>query len=246
MTMMTAIGDELHRRGDVRQWHHDGRLDQPRQQRPHGRHADLPPAPSTNDARQSSNRLATVAERCRQRRRCLGLGGDNPRRRPHRAHRRADAAQQAAAADRADDRIDVGKVFENLESQRRVADDESVVVEGVNESAAHAGRGMCFDRLPALVVGRGHQRGSQPANGVDLRSRRGVHHHHRAGNAGVPGSERDALAGVSALTVRRRRRSSTLSCRTALRLRILKRADRLQRLELEEDLRGRRMSRSGR
>ena len=56
---------------------------------------------------------------------------------------------------------------------------------------------MRFDRLPALVVGRGHQRRAQPANRLDLRSRRGVHHHHRAGNAGVPGRERDALAGVA-------------------------------------------------
>ena len=100
---------------------------------------DLPPAPSTNDARQSSNRLARpLSQRGGQRRGGLRLRRDDPRRRPQRAHRRADAAQQSAAADCADDRIDVGEVFENLESQRGVSRDEAVIVEGMHESAAHA------------------------------------------------------------------------------------------------------------
>ena len=49
--------------------------------------------------------------------------------------RGGDARQQAAAAERRDDRVHVGQVFENLEANGGVAGDELVVVERVDEVA---------------------------------------------------------------------------------------------------------------
>ena len=52
--------------------------------------------------------------------------------------RDADAGEQPAAADRRDDRVDVGQVLEDLEPRRAVAADEVVVVERMDEVARHA------------------------------------------------------------------------------------------------------------
>ena len=114
---------------------------------------DFPPAPSTNDACQASKRLACPArERHRQRRRGLRLRGVDTRVGPKRLHRAADAGQQPAAAERRDDRVDVGQILEDLEPDRAVAGNEVVVVERMDEPAAHPVGAVLLDRAPAFVV----------------------------------------------------------------------------------------------
>ena len=100
---------------------------------------DLPPAPSTNDALPAVETAGSPrASDGRERRRGLGFGGIDPHAGLHRAHHRADAGEQSAAAERRDDGIDVRQVLEDLEAGGRVAGDEVVVVERVHEVAAHA------------------------------------------------------------------------------------------------------------
>jgi hypothetical protein len=78
-------------------------------------------------------------------------------------------AEQPAAAERRDDRVDVGQILEDLEARRGVAGDEAVVVERVHEMPAHAIRGVRLHRPPALVVGGANDRGAEPLDGADLR-----------------------------------------------------------------------------
>ena len=53
-----------------------------------------------------------------QRRGRLRLGGKDLHIRSQRAHRGADSSEQAAAADRRHDRVDIGKILEDLEACR--------------------------------------------------------------------------------------------------------------------------------
>ena len=89
-----------------------------------------------------------------------------------RLHRDRDAADQPAAADRNDDRIDRRKILEQLEADRARAGDDVRVRVRRNEEAASAAR-VCL-RLPLrLVIVRAlAQLGAGGANGVDLRARR--------------------------------------------------------------------------
>ena len=56
---------------------------------------------------------------------------------PQRAHGRGDARQQAAAAERRDDGVDVRQIFEDLEADGAVAGDEPIVVERMDEVSRH-------------------------------------------------------------------------------------------------------------
>ena len=58
--------------------------------------------------------------------------------RAHRLHDRADAREQSAAADGHDDRLDVGRLLEDLERHRALARDDVRVVERMDEREALA------------------------------------------------------------------------------------------------------------
>ena len=97
-----------------------------------------------------------------------------------------------------------------------------------------------LDRAPALVVGRLDDRRAEPLDGAQLGLGRGVHHHHAAARAGLARGERDALRGVAGAdrpdaVARAARRGSR--AHGVVGAADLERADRLQRFELEEDLR---------
>ena len=200
---------------------------------------DRPPAPSTNDACQPAKVLCLPgSERLSQGRRRFRFGGINFRFRPLAAHDTGDAGKQPAAAERCDDRVDVGKVLENLEAGRSVAADEMVVVERVYEVALHPIRAMLLDRAPALVEGRLHDGGAEPADGAKLRLRRRVHDEDAAARAQLLRREGDALGGVprtdrpDALAQLARRQLAHGVVGAA----DLERADGLQGFELEVDL----------
>ena len=103
-----------------------------------------------------------------------------------------------------------------------------------------------LDRPPALVVG-GRDDAWRRARSIarSLVCGRGVHHHHRARHAGAARGERHALRGVAGAD----RPHAVAQLRPAAAAdgvpgaANLERADRLQRLELQEDLRRRRSRR---
>ena len=130
-------------------------VDQVLEQRPHRRQHRLA-AGAVDERRLPGVEAARFAAPQRQfeRRRGFGFGGVDADAGLARAHHRADARQQPAAAERGDHGIDVGQVFEDLEARRRVAGDEIIVVERMHEVAAHARRCVRFDGLPAFVVAR--------------------------------------------------------------------------------------------
>ena len=158
---------------------------------------------------------------------------------------RGDARQQSAAAERRDDGVDVGQVFEDLERDRAVAGDEPVVVERMDEVAAHAIGAVRFDGPPAFVVGGADDRGAEPLDGADLRLRRRVHHHHRARAPTSRAANATPCAALPALTVQTPSRSS-LGRQLAddvVGAANLERSDRLQQFELQVQL-GNREARS--
>ena len=86
------------------------------------------------------------------------------------AHDRGEAGKEPPAAQWRHDRVDIRKVFENLEARRRVARDEPIVVERVDEMAGHAGGPVRFHGVPALVVGRADDRRAEPLDGAGGKS----------------------------------------------------------------------------
>ena len=203
---------------------------------------DLPPAPSTNDACQLSKYTGRPAgERRRQRRRRFRFGGVDARAGLQFGDGRGDAGEQSAAAERRDDRVDVRQIFEDLESGRGVAGDESVVVERVDEMAGHP-RSSRAIRPSASTRRRCARTIEAPSRSIAriFVCRRGVHHHHRAARAQlVCAANADALGGVAgadrphAVAQRFRRQLADDVVRAA----DLERPDRLQRLELQVQLR---------
>ena len=176
--------------------------------------------------------------RRRQRRSGLGLGCIHPHVRLQLAYRRRDARQQSAAAERRDDRVDVRKILEDFEPRRRVAGDEPVVVERMNEMAGHPIRSVRLDGPPAFVVRRAHDGGAEAFDRANLRIGRRVHHHHRAARADFPCGEGDALSRVAgahgphAFAELLRRQLTDHVIRAA----DLERADWLKHFELQVDL----------
>ena len=111
-------------------------------------------------------------------------------------HHARDTRQQPAATEGRDDGVDVRQVFEDLETDRAVAADEVIVVEGMDEVSLHAIGAMLLDRAPALVEGRLHDRRAEPLDGAQLGLGRRVHHQDAAAGADLSRRERDALRGV--------------------------------------------------
>ena len=166
------LGDELHRPRHLVE-RDDDRAGQRRQQRPHRRQhrlaagavdeRRLPVVEIHRPARRERGRRA--ARRFPVRRRRSACPGFSSR------DRGGDAGEQPAAAERRDDRVDVGQVFENLETGRRVAGDEPIVVERMHEVAGHPIGAVRFDRAPAFIVGGADDRRAEPLDRADLRRR---------------------------------------------------------------------------
>ena len=105
-----------------------------------------------------------------------------------------------------------------------------------------------FDRPPALVVGRLDDRRAEPLDGAQLRLGRGVHDHARCSGApALRAASATPCAALPALTVQ----TPPASC-AGVRLADgvvgaadLERADRLQRFELQEDVRAAAVGGSG-
>ena len=115
---------------------------------------------------------------------------------------------------------------------------KSIVVERMDEPAAHAIRPVLFDRAPAFIVRHLDDGGAEPLDGAQLRRGSGVHHHDAAGRAGQARGERDPLRGVSGAD-RPDAVRELLPAEVAdgvLRSADLEGADRLERLQLEKNL----------
>ena len=82
----------------------------------------------------------------------LRLDADDPRVGPEGLDGRRDAAREPAAADRHEDRREVGQVLDDLEPDRALAGDDPVVVEGRDDRQPALGGDRLGDPL-ALVAG---------------------------------------------------------------------------------------------
>jgi hypothetical protein len=108
----------------------------------------------------------------------------------------------------------------------------------MDEEAVHPVRPVCFDRAPAFLVRRLDDGRAEPLDGVQLRRRGRVHDEDTARGASHPGGKRHALRGVAradgpdALRELVGRQVSNRVVGAA----DLERADRLERLEFQEDL----------
>ena len=71
--------------------------------------------------------------------RSFQLAHDDLYRWPQRAHGVRDTAREAAAAERHEDRVDVGQVLENLQRERAVPGERSGIAYGVDVHAADRG-----------------------------------------------------------------------------------------------------------
>jgi hypothetical protein len=67
----------------------------------------------------------------------------------------------------------------------------------MDETARHARRVVLFHCLPAFVVGGWHDRRAKPPDRTEFRLRRRIHHHHRAGDAGVTRRQGHTLRGIA-------------------------------------------------
>ena len=150
-----------------------------------------------------------------------------------------DPGEEPAAPERRDDGIDLRQIFIDLETDGPVAADEVVVVERMDEMAGHPLRAVLDHGTPALVVRRLHDAGAEPFDGAELGLGCGVHHHHAARRTDLARGERDALRGVTGAhgpDALRQLLRAKLSHRV-IRAADLERSDRLQRFELEIDVR---------
>ena len=127
--------------------------------------------------------------------RALRLDADDPRAGPQRLHRERDAGNEPAAADRHDDQVDLGHVLDDLQAEARVAGDDVVVVERVQE--VEAGRLELLDHREELRhLGREADLAAVAARGFDLRPWRALGHDDRDVNALRPSGVRDRLGRV--------------------------------------------------
>ena len=66
----------------------------------------------------------------------IGFDRDDLRLRPQRFHRQRDARQQAAAADRHDDRVEIRHLFDDLDPHRSLAGDDRRIVVAIDVGEA--------------------------------------------------------------------------------------------------------------
>ena len=125
-----------------------------------------------------------VGERRGEARRALRLDADDRHARRLRLDGRADPRDEAAAADRHDDRFDVGRLLEDLEPHRALAGDHVGVVERVDEREAVARGDFAGVRARLGQVGAVQDDvGAELAAVGHLDQRREHRHHDGRGNA---------------------------------------------------------------
>ena len=89
--------------------------------------------------RLAADLLGAAAERAPQRRVELGLDADHLGLRRQRLHGNGDAGEEAAAADRNDDDVEIASLSDDLEADRPLAADHLAIVIGVDENRAGLG-----------------------------------------------------------------------------------------------------------
>ena len=162
---------------------------------------------------------ASRAERALHRVRVLRLDADDPDLRAQPLDVRGDAADQAAAADRDEDRVDrLAQLAQDLHRDRALAGDHVDVVVGVDEDqlpAAHDAHrlGIGVVVRVALEHDRGPERGDRVD--LDLRRRHG-HHDRRLGAAGAAAASATPWAWLPADAATTPRRSSAAERRDIL------------------------------
>src|SRR5260370_131828 len=81
---------------------------------------------------------------------------------------------RAATADCRNDRRRVRGVLQNLKSERSMAGNEVVAVEGMHERAVHSGEGVLIERSPRDVVRNENELGAESLHALDLGRRCGL------------------------------------------------------------------------
>ncbi len=127
------------------------------------------------------------------------LHAEDPYVRPERLHVTGDPGDQAAAADRHEDRGDVAEAMpQDLIADRPLARDDEVVVERRHERHAGRLRQLVAVRLRVLVGVAGQDDvGAEVADRLDLDLRRRLRHDDERAQAEVSGGERHALRVVA-------------------------------------------------
>ncbi len=117
--------------------------------RPHIRGKTLfPPEPSTNVACQCGKTEAWPRANESAPGASLRLGTVDAHVGLARSNAGSDAGNEAAPTNRGDDGLDGRQILDDLQAHRRIARDEVVVVEGVNEGSIDTRKRAVFHRLP--------------------------------------------------------------------------------------------------
>jgi hypothetical protein len=148
---------------------------------------------------------AARGERGRKRRRGLDLGRPDASFRAQGPECRRDAAGEAAAAERHDDRVHVRKVFQDLEPDRRVSGDDGLVADRMDEVALDPGIAVVFEDLPPARIGELHRLRAQALDRGELCLRRGLGDDDRAGMPSLLAFHPTPWAMLPALRCRRLR-----------------------------------------
>ena len=132
-------------------------------------------------------------------RRILGLDADDLDARIERLHVGTDPCDQAAAAHRHEDRVDVARALaQDFHADRALACDDVGIVERMDEDevALPLERQRPLVRLVVVVAVQDHL-GAQVHHRLHLDMRRGLRHHDDGGNGTLPRRERHALRVVA-------------------------------------------------
>ena len=132
-----------------------------------------------------------------------------------------DPRNQPAAADRHDDRVEIGPVGQQFERDRPLAGDDRRVVIGVDKGqAVFAGERLCRFARSGEAVAFEHDLGAERFGVIDFDERRALGHDDRRRDAETPRMIGDALGMVAGrhrddagAALRRRSRSTACSAR---------------------------------
>src|SRR5438445_5558202 len=235
------LDEQSDRRRDFFQGNHERPFEQRPHQIPHlGEHARCADSiDETRDAMDLGRRR--LRERRGERCRGLRLACIDASPRTLRLDRGRNPRAQPPAPERDHDRIDVGHVLEDLESDRPVARHHGRIGERMDERPPLQWGVASGDAdLPDFVPGELNDRRAEPPDRGKLRGRRGVRHDRGAGNPESPRMPREGLRHVARAA---REHAVTSLFRRQERDRVarapdLERPGRLQVLQFQEDLRG--------
>jgi hypothetical protein len=135
-------------------------------------------------------------QRAKQRRRRLRLDPDDP---DPPSVPRGDAADQPAAADRDEKRVEIGELFFDLAAERRLPKQCLALVEGMDRRGAGLRRpGLARGKRVVVALTADDEIGAIAANARYLDGRGGVRHEDPGGNPEALRGERDCRAVVAA------------------------------------------------